>query len=606
MDVFRLAVSSRIVSVLTASMLAASACGPASAPTAPTSTGLAAAATPATSAQQVAPLTPTAVGAPAPTASSNTGQPAKGGRLVYGTFADAKTLNPVLSDDVNSSDVWGRIYETLTQADSKTGQPMPRLAEKFDVSADNKTFTFTLRDGLKWSDGSAFSGEDFKFTAEAVMRSKKTVRKNIFQDIVGAKDYGDGKAEDISGITVNGNTITVQMTAAFCPALIQIGGFGIIPKSVFGKYFDPVDASKNLDDAPENNNPPIAMGPFKFKEWVPNDHITLVRNDLFYGGAANLDEWVMKVYPNQTALTAALKTGELDVGTIEPKDLQDLQQVSTLAFHTWPSLGYTYIGWNQLRGGKEFFQDKSVRQALTYGLNMDQVIEKILFGQGTKMVAHTPPVSWAYDATGLNQYPYDPAKAQQLLEQDGWTKGADGVYAKNGQPLAFDIYTNSGNNTRETLLQVATEQYKQIGINVNPKTESFEALVDRLNKSKDPTYGDQGGHDFDAVILGWALGNDPDPYGIWHSSQIGSGNNFVGFNNADADKAMIDGRTMCDQADRKAAYNTFNKIVNDEQPYDFGFASNVLYFVNKKFQGVDPGPYSRVAFWNIEKWYIQQ
>lgn len=605
MDLMRPLPGGRILSTLIASMLVAVACGPAAgpAPSAPTSPPAAAT---TSNTNQPAPVTATAPSVPGPTAAARSGQPTKGGRIIYGSFADAKTLNPVLSDDVNSNDVWMRIYETLILPDPKTGQPMPRLAEKFENSADNKTFTFTLRDGLKWSDGSAFSGEDFKFTAQAVMRSKKTVRKNIFQDIVGARDYADGKAGEISGITVDGNTVTVQMSAPFCPALTQIGNFGIIPRSVFGKYFDPSDASKNLDDAPENNNPPIAMGPFKFKEWLPNDHITLVRNDLFFGGPANLDEWNLKVYPNQTALTAALKIGELDAGTIEPKDLADLQQVSTLAFHTWQSLGYTYIGWNELRGGKEFFQDKAVRQALSYGLNMDQVIDKILFGQGTKMVASMPPVSWAYDASGLNMYLYDAAKAQQLLESDGWAKGADGVYARDGKPLAFDIYTNSGNNVRETLLQVAAEQYKQIGVNVTPKTESFEALVDRLNKSKDPTYGDQGGHDFDAVILGWSLATDPDPYSIWHSSQIGTGNNFVSYKSPDADKVIVEGRTNCGQAERKAAYNTFNKIVNEDQPYNFGFAPNVLYFVNKKFQGIDPGPYSRIAFWNIEKWSIQQ
>ena len=598
-------VGKRVVSALTASLLAITACGPASAPaaptpapSAPTSAPAAATTAPAAAVQPTAPLVPAPTAAPA-------GQPKPGGRLIYGSFSDAKVLNPVLSDDVGSSDVWGRIYESLTDVNAKTGEPSPRLAEKFEVSPDSKTYTFTLRDGLKWSDGSAFSGEDFKFTAEAVMRSKKTVRKNNFQDIVGAKDFGDGKAEDISGIKVDGKTITVQMAKSFCPALTQIGGFGIIPKSVFGKYLDPKDASKNLDDAPENTNPPLAMGPFKFKEWIPNDHITLVRNDLFFGGPAHLDEWVYKVYPDQTALTAALKTGELDAGTIEPKDLEDMKRVDTLNFYTWQGLGYTYMGWNELRGGKEFFQSKAVRQALTFGINMDQVIEKILFGQGTKMVAHTPPVSWAYDPSGMNDYKFDPDKAEQLLQQDGWAKGADGTYAKNGQRLEFDIVTNSGNKTRETLLQIAVEQYKQIGVNVNPKTESFEALVDRLTKSKDPTYGDQGGHDFDGVIIGWSLGADPDPYGIWHSSQAGTGNNFIGFKSDEADKAIEDGRANCVESARKSDYLTFNKIVNEEQPYNFGFSENTLYFVGKRFKGVEPGPYSRRAFWNIEKWSIQ-
>src|SRR5260370_30430402 len=139
------------------------------------------------------------------------------------------------------------------------------------------------------------------------------------------------------------------------------------------------------------------------------------------------------------------------------------------------------MSWNQLRGGKEFVKEKGVRQALTYALNVDLGVEGVLFGEGVKMIAHTPPVSWAFDSSGLNDYKYDPAKAEQLLQQAGWAKGSDGIYAKNGQKLEFSMITNSGNKIRETFIQVAAEQFKQIGINVDPKTASFDALVDQLD-----------------------------------------------------------------------------------------------------------------------------
>ncbi len=488
----------------------------------------------------------TLVVAPAATTAD---QPKPGGRLIVGDGSDSKTLQPVISTDTSSSLVWARMYETLIDVDPKTGSPVPRLAEKFEVSPDSKTMTFTLRDGLQWSDGSAFSGDDFAFTVEAVMRSKRTVRKSIFQDIIGAKDYRDGKAESISGIKVDGKTITVQLETAFCPGLINIGGFAIIPRSVFGKYMDPKDASKNIDDAAENSAPTLAMGPFKFKEWVPNDHITLVRNDKFFGGLAYLDEWVRRVYPDANALAAALKTGEIDLGSIEAKDFDALRAVTTLNVMEYPNNGFTYLGWNELRGGKEFFQNKAVRQALAYGLNMDLVIDKVLFGHGQKMVAHTPPTSWAYDSTGLNDYKYDPAKAEQLLDQAGFAKGADGIRQHNGQPLEFTLITNSGNTIRETLIQIAAEQYKQIGVNVTPRTEAFEALVERTDHSKDPTYGEQGG-------------------------------------------------------DRQAAYKVLNKQLNEDQPYNFGYSANNLLVASTRVQGIEPGSYSRFAQWNINKWWV--
>jgi peptide/nickel transport system substrate-binding protein len=604
MDFLRAAASGRILPSLAASLLILSACGPAS-QGASTSVPAAATNAPATTTAPAAAAQPTtAPGIPAPTASTS-GQPKQGGRVIFGDFADAKSLNPVLAGDVPSDVVTSRIYDSLVSVNAKTSAVEPGLAEKFDFSSDGKTLTFQLRDGLTFSDGSPLTGDDFKFSVMALLRSKKTNHKSTVDQIVGAKEYIDGRAGDVSGIAVDGKTITVSLVNSFCPALTQIGGTGVIPQSVFGKYFDPNDATKNLDDAPENNAPPVASGAFKFKEWVPNDHITLVRNDSYWQ-KANLDEWVYKVYPNQDAQTAALKVGEIDMAEFAPKDLQDMQSVTSVQVFKYLNLGYVYIGWNQLRGGKEFFQDKAVRQALTYGLNVDQVVEKVLFGEGAKMIAHTPPVSWVYDPSGMNDYKYDPAKAEQLLQQDGWSKNADGVYEKDGQKLEFSIVTNSGNLVRETFIQVAAEQYKQIGINVEPKTESFEALVDRINTSKDPKYGDQGGHDFDAVVIGWALGTDPDMYSIFDSNSTHpSENNYVQYKNPDLDKAIDATRSQCATADRKAAFKTANQILNEDQPYNFGFAQNVLLGVNKKVQGIVPGPYARRGQAKPEAWWVQ-
>ena len=176
-----------------------------------------------------------------------------GGRLIVGAISDAKVLNPVLSSDVPSAEVWSRVYESLVKVDPQTGQPVPRLAERYEIAADGTSLTFVLRPGLVWSDGTPFSGDDFKMTAEAVMRSKKSVRKNLFQDIVGARAYAEGKATSIEGISVQDNVLTIRLEKPFCPAITEIGLFGIIPRSVFGKYLDAQDASKNIDEAPRTS-----------------------------------------------------------------------------------------------------------------------------------------------------------------------------------------------------------------------------------------------------------------------------------------------------------------------------------------------------------------
>ncbi len=196
------------------------------------------------------------------------GQPAGGGRIVAAETSDIKTLNPVLSSDVPSSTAWTLVYVPLTQANSDNAQIEPFLAEKFGLSQDGLTLTYALRDGLVWSDGVPFTGEDYKYTAEAVMRSKRTVRKNAFDNVVGAKDYQDGKTDTIGGIQVKdgGKTIEIKFTKTFCPAVAALGGAGaggIIPKHHFVKVWDnkTTDTGKNIDDNPLNLAPPPRWAP---------------------------------------------------------------------------------------------------------------------------------------------------------------------------------------------------------------------------------------------------------------------------------------------------------------------------------------------------------
>lgn len=529
----------------------------------------------------------------------------QGGRVITGESADARTLNPILVSDVPSEVVSSRIYAGLTYADAQNGEIKPDLARSFNLSADGKTLSFELRDGLKFSDGSPLTGDDFKFTIMATLRSKKTNHRNYFEQIVGAQDFIDGKANDLTGVKIDGNTITVSLVNSFCPALMQIGTTAIIPQSVFGKYLDTNDSGKNLDDAPENKAPTVASGPFAFKEWVPNDHITLVRNDNYWQ-KANIDEWVHKVYPTQDALTAALEVGEVDITQFDAKDLQNVQANASIQVTRFVQPGYTYIGWNQMRGGKEFFQEKAVRQALAYGLNLDGVIQKALLGEGVRVLADTVPSSWAYDPAGLNEYRYDPAKAEKLLEDAGYTRDADGIYAKDGKRLEFSLVTNSVNSLRETLVEAAAEQYKQIGVRVEAKTEPFNTLVDRVNNSKDPTYGDQNARDVDAFVLGWTQTADPDKFQTWHSSRTHpSESNFILFKNSDLDKAIEDSRGHCAPAERKAAIKAADQILNEEQPYNFGIAQNYLVGVNKRVHGDQPGTFARWGQARPELWSVQ-
>jgi peptide/nickel transport system substrate-binding protein len=548
----------------------------------------------------VAKLTPT----PTPVDQS----PVRGGRLIEGTFTDAKTFAPFLANDPSSLTVSGFVYDSLFRVDAKTGEIKPNLGS-WTVSADGLTYRWKIEPGAVWSDGKPVIAQDYLTGVKAVARSKKTVRAASFQDIEGFDEYRAGTAQAIRGITLDpldAKTFSVKFKRVFCPALTNAFGAaaGPLPAQVYGKYTGPDETGPKIDDAPENIAPPVASGPFLFKSWKPNDQLMLDRNDSYFRGTPYLDQYVLKVVADVTTLAAQLKSGEINFGTIEPKDLDDVKKRDTLRVYAFADLSYNYIGWNVKSASTPALADKRIRQALAYGLDMNAVVQQVLYGQGSRVFQHHPAASWASaDASALNRYPYDRQKAEELIKAAGYTRAGDGYYQKEGKPLAITIMTNSGNKVRETLLQTAIDQYKIIGVKIAPRLVTFDNMVDILgNRSEDVP----------AWIIGWKLNVEPDPYGIWHSASIPDaakktmGYNFGAFANADADKAIDAARTPasgdCSQPTRKKSYDALNRLLNEEQPYDFGFSPTTLLVAPKELRGIDPGTFA--TYGDIEKWWF--
>jgi len=532
-------------------------------------------------------------------------KPVPGGRLVLGSTGDPKTMQPVIATDTGSLAVYGKFYLGLLRRDDK-GVIVGELADKYELSKDGLTLVYTLRDNLVWSDGQPFTGDDYKYTAEAVMRSKKTVRQSTFDNVLGAKDYKDGKTDGIAGITVGngGKTITIKFDKVYCPAIEDLSGAGaggILPSSHFKKVWDnkTTDTSKNIDDNELNMNPPASVGPWIFKEFKPGDHITYTKNPKFYRGAVLLDELVIKNYADATAIKAALVTGEITYAGVTAKDFDEVSKVDTLKGFEYPGYNWDYIGWNAEAAKAPWLANKLVRQAFMYGLNRQAILDKIIFGHGKLQNADQPPANGAFNDSDLNKYPFDVAKAKQLLEQAGAKMGSDGIYRwTDGSPMKMRIETNQGNNTRETILQFAQEQYKAIGVQIDPLLESFNALLDRTKCC---------GTDYEGFILGWTgLGPDPDHKDLWHSSAVAKDQfNRPRYRNASVNKALDAGRDGpdCSDAARNAQMHIVDKQLNEDVPVTFINSTNILNFGSKKLQNFDPNQYSTT--WNIEKWWFK-
>lgn len=553
---------------------------------------------------------PTASG-PAATGAAAAGAPVPGGRIVNGISFELTGFQPITSGD-GSEVVWGQIYPRLMQNDPDTGALAPGLAERMDQSPDGLTLTFHIRKGVKWSDGAPFTGEDYKYSAEATVRATKPIRKPVFSRVVGFQEYVDGKTDSMAGIQVSpdGMTVTIKLSSALCTAaraLVSAGG-GVLPKHHFIKHFDnkTTDLSKTIDDNPLNNAPPASLGPWVFKEWQKGVQVTMTKNANYFRGSPLLDEYIVKSYANDAAVKAALLTGEVTFADTIPTDVEEIQKTAgdklALSRQTIAT-NYNYLGWNLTSPKAPWLASKEVRQALWHGLDVKSIISKVQLGYATQMFSHYPKTSYVYEATGLKTYDYNPATAKSLLEKAGAKMGPDGVYVwTNGQPMAMRL---EGGQGASALMQVATEQYKAIGIKIEPIVQTIPVLFQRF----DPTQNDTEGH-------AGQWGTSPDPDSAWiffNGKQQNKGNfNWVHYDNPEVTKLLDEGRfgPDCTDATRKKIYQQVNKILNEEAPYTWLWQPENLMFHSTALQGFSQKPYGRTfeGTWdhNVEKLWLKK
>lgn len=532
-------------------------------------------------------------------------EPRRGGQVVEGVVGDVTSLQPILANDVISQNALAKIYAPLALADPTTGEMRPYLGS-WTLSPDSLIYRWTIDRRSRWSDGLPITGLDYLTLVKAVARSQRSVRKAAFREIDGFGAYESGTSPMIDGIAVDPadpGRFTVRFSRAFCPALASAFGVPLIPAQVFGKYLSDVDPSRNLDAAPENVAPPVASGPFVFRDWKRGDQLVLDRNEAFFGGAPYLERYVVKVVSDSNVLAAQLRSGELSLGSIDGKDRAAFAAQTGVRVVSYPANGYTYIGWNLRSRSAPALTDRRVRQALAFGLDMEAVVERVLFGQGIRMVTHHPPASWASPTTTFERYGYDRGRAERLLLDAGFAKDAEGVFAREGRRLELTMAGPAGNKPSETLLQIAVEQYRQIGVRVTPQLVAPEALQAML-----------AGGSVDAWISSWTLGLDPDPYQIWSRDQIPDpatkrgGFNYGGYARPEVETALVTGRTPangdCSRSARALQYEQFDRLLNEDQPYDFGYSRLVLLVVPATMQGVEAGTFNTYA--NLHRWWLAE
>jgi ABC-type transport system substrate-binding protein len=427
----------------------------------------------------------------------------------------------------------------------------------------NPVIEFRLRPNVRFHDGHLFTADDVRFTYESIMNPQNLSPR--------AADYEPVKAIDI----IDPLTVRIVYKRLYSPA-IGTWAIGMLPEHLLNNTVLQQEALRLGQDPQtfgmrqsEFNRRPIGCGPFVFREWKSDQYIILDRFDDYWEGAPNFKKYVFRIIPDLLTQEMEFYAGTIDNYSVQPHQVKRLSADPRFQSFSGLSFGYTYIGYNMRR---KPFDDIRVRKALSMAVDVDKIISYVIYNQGEPITGPFVKQSDFYNHA-IEPIPYDPDGALRLLAEAGWVKNDRGWLEKEGQRLQFTLITNSGNDIRKAILAIAQDAWKQIGIDVRTDLIEWSVFIqERVNK-----------FDFDALVLGWSMGIDPDLYQIWHSSQTGPQQlNFVGFRNEQADDLIIKIRQEYRHETQVQYCHQLHAIIAREQPYTFLYMGKWTAILDKR------------------------
>lgn len=518
--------------------------------------------------------------------------PRRGGTLSIAEWSSPKgEFNPLVNDNsFYDSQITGMVFDGLFYLD-RTLSPAPNLARTWDISDDNLTYTFKLRQGVMWHDGTPFTANDVKFTIEGIAAPGYLGQFNINYDfLVGYDAYHSGQASDLSGIKViDDYTVSFTLKEVNASFFLNNLGGGIAPKHLYGNM--PIADWGTAND-PYNLHP-IGTGPFMLATQAANQFYILERNPNYHLGAPYVDRIVWKVLPQEESI-AYLGTGEVDLAEIgDYNAISTLQGYSNIRLFEYPNLTYQGMWMNNRENS--VFHDKMVRQAAAYAVDRMSIINGLLKGHGSPFDSTIHPLMWAYDET-VTGYEFDPDKARALLDAAGWVPGSDGVRVKNGQRLKIVERYPTGNTVRMAYASLIAKWLQDIGFEVELKKTDFATLI--------AASFDQ--FDYDITLFGYIIGSsEPDQLSLWGKDQIGPGlSNVPGWATDYSEELLRQGIAVTDQAARKEIYGKWQKHFVEEMPSLILYANNEIYATSTRFQNFKPAPGSTGHTWNVWEWWL--
>ena len=497
--------------------------------------------------------------------------------LKFGASSFDGVFNPIMSDNVYDAYISDIIFEKLI-TNTPEGEYVPAITE-WELSEDKLTYTFTLKDGIKFSDGTPLTTEDVEFTYKAIAHPDYNgPRAYAVNNFVGYDAYHNGETDVFEGIKViDEKTISFTFNDGLAaPANIESFVYGIMPKA----YYD----FENWEDFLALVDKPLGSGIMVLDSWEPKQFILLKKNANYWDPAngAKIDGVLVSEVPDESVLSA-LQTNQIDFAQISAnaENLKAAQAMDNINIANYLGNGYTFMCFNTLR---PTLSDVRVRQALMYALDRESFIE-VQYGEGLASVGMAPisPASWAFpDSSELNAYKFDMEKAGQLMDEAGWKMESDGYRYKDGQKFAVTwlVYTDSA--WPGTLSGMAADTWKQLGVDLTIELMDFNTVAARTMDAE------PGQKDFDIYTMGFSLSIDPDPTGALFDDNafVAGGFNASGYKNPEAMELVRKGKTEFDTAKRAEIYKEWAKIMNYEIPHVIIAYRSEIWGINKRVEGM--------------------
>lgn len=536
------------------------------------------------------------------------------------TGGDAETLNWILAADANSFSYVGHTLDSLATYDNNFNIQLRCLAKDVEVSADGLVYTVTIRDDLKWSDGSPVTAEDYVYTLKNLMFSDwlNYIYKTDWQEEVDDKTvFVMPEVMDVTTFTITRQTVDPEFVYIIYDLIPY-------PKYIAVKYEGDVKA---FTQAEEFNNLTYTgnLGPYRFKEWIRNDRFVVERNPGYYLGkdvdAPYFEQYIVKLFGTSATMQAALEAGDITYTGIEPEQANKFRSLPNVKVYTVPTRGYWLLAYNQRANGWEGLRDKAVRQALSMAISKQMISQSILLGFAEPAFSFIPATSPWYTGESVVKYGveplYDKKKAAEILYQKGYgVKRDDGsikVTSKDGTPLHLVLVVSTGSKPAEDTAFLARKELVEMGIEVEVKLRPWETLLRQyvMNKmpetDQEPRYNNGpeavSQEPWDLILMGFSTDLlQPSGNSVFFTTQ--GGLNYMGYSNPEVDALFkrAKSKEALDKEVRQQIYVQLSRLISEEQPVDFLVFNRANLGFQKNVMGIEPG--INIGY-NYHLWYFE-